>query len=358
MNAFDYEKILPTLMTPAVVNAVSGIHEHRGKQDLYLVTEPDRLERLCEVAKIQSTGASNRIEGIGTSDGRLRDLVEMRTEPRNRDEREIAGYRYALNMIHESHDHIDVTPGVLLRLHRDLYRYQDVPFAGRWKDSDNVIAERDEEGGLVARFVPTSALLAPDAVTSLCDTYAVVSAEGVWDPLLVCCLFVFDFVSIHPFSDGNGRMSRLLTLLLLYRGGYLVGKYVSIEQEIENTKETYHEALAASSIGWADGANDYLPFVTYLLGVVSACYKALDERMAVVSSEGTNEGALRAYFGGLVGSASKRRIMDDNPQMSQKTIERILRTLQEEGVVEKIGAARSTSYRKVRETMAPPKAER
>ena len=305
------------------------------------------LDRLCEVAKIQSTGASNRIENISTSEVRLRELMERKVEPKNRDEREIAGYRYVLDMIHESHDSIPVTPGVILQLHRDLYRFQDVSFAGRWKDSDNVIAERAEDGSMVARFVPTSAAATPSAIERICEECARWARDGTYDPLLVSLVFAFDFVSIHPFNDGNGRMSRLLTLLLTHRSGYDVGKYVSIEAEIERTKGTYYEALAASSIGWADGESDYAPFVTYMLGVMAACYADLDARVILLSSGGKGEDILRAYFANLAGAATKRRILDDNPTLSRRTAERVLQKLQAEGYIEKVGAARATAYRRV-----------
>ncbi|MBK5211254.1 MAG: Fic family protein [Coriobacteriia bacterium] len=347
MNRFDYAKILPTLMTPEIMNAISGIHEYRGKQDLYLSNVPESMDKLCEIAKIQSTKASNLIEGIGTSDKRLRELMSQKIEPRNRDEREISGYRFVLDTVHENFLHIDVTPGIILQLHRDLYRYLNVAYAGRWKDSDNVIAEMSGTGELVARFVPTSAAITPEAVGQLCDIYNATIKDGLYDPLLITALFTFDFVSIHPFTDGNGRLSRLLTLLLLYKNDYLVGRYISIEHEIEKTKATYYEALKSSSAGWQSGDNDYVPFVTYLLGVVNSCYKTLSERVETMSDKQSNQERIRTYFDGVVGPVTKREIMDDNPDMSQKTIERILQQLQAEGVVEKIGAARSTEYVRV-----------
>ncbi len=347
MAQFDYEGVLQNLMTPEVVSALGNVREHRGKQELYKSLQPAVLDRLCEVAKIQSTGASNRIENISTSEVRLRELMERKVEPKNRNEREIAGYRHVLDMIHESHDSIPVTPGVILQLHRDLYRFQDVSFAGRWKDSDNVIAERAEDGSMVARFVPTSAAATPSAIERICEECARWARDGTYDPLLVSLVFAFDFVSIHPFNDGNGRMSRLLTLLLTYRSGYDVGKYVSIEAEIERTKGTYYEALAASSIGWADGESDYAPFVTYMLGVMAACYADLDARVMLLSSGGKGEDILRAYFANLTGAATKRRILDDNPTLSRRTAERVLQKLQAEGYIEKVGAARATAYRRV-----------
>ena len=348
MTQFEYGKILPTLMTPQVMAALGNVREHRGKQSLYLATQPDVLEKLCEVAKIQSTSASNRIENISTTDKRLHELMEQKIEPRNRDEREIAGYRYVLDMIHEGHDDIPIKSGVILQFHRDLYRYLGTTYAGRYKDSDNEIAERGADGKMVTCFRPTSAAATPAAIESICAAYNTQIAEGVYDPLLISLLFVFDFVSIHPFNDGNGRMSRLITLLLLYRNGSTVGKYVSIEAEIETSKETYYEALAASSAGWRKGKNDYAPFVTYMLGVIAACYATLDARVFQLSSSATNEDILRAYFDGLVGKVTKRQIMDDNPVMSQRTIERLLQKMQVEGLIEKVGAARATCYRKVR----------
>lgn len=347
MTQFDYESTLQKLMTPETVRALGDIRELRGRQEARFEASPASLDVLVEVAKIQSTGASNRIENISTSEGRLRELMAEKTAPRNRDEREIAGYRYVLDMIHESHDAIPVTPNVILQLHRDLYRFSDDSFAGKWKDSDNIIAECLPGGRTIARFTPTSAAGTPAAVERICSEYSDQISKGTYDPLLISLAFVFDFVSIHPFNDGNGRMSRLLTLLLLYRSGYTVGKYISIEKEIERTKETYYEALAASSIGWQTGEGDYMPFVTYMLGIVAACYRELDERLSLVSVSASNEDAIRAYFETLVGTATKRDIMDANPAMSQRTLERILAKLQGEGVIEKVGAARATAYRRM-----------
>ncbi len=346
MDQFDYNKIIPTLMVPEVVSSLGNIREHRGKQALYAAIRPDILNSLVETAKIQSTGSSNRIENISTSDKRLRELMIDKVEPRNRDEREIAGYRYVLDLIHENYEAIPVKPVTILQLHRDLYRFSDTAYAGKWKDTDNVIAERSATGEMVARFRPTSAIGTPSAMERLCAEYDEQIEEGIHDPLLVSLLFTFDFVSIHPFNDGNGRMSRLLTLLLLYQNGYTVGKYISLEKEIERTKSTYYETLAASSVGWQEGTNNYLPFVTYLLGIITACYKELDERFAFLTSTSNNEDMLRSYFEGVLGAVTKREIMEANPSMSQRTIERILQKLQAEGVIEKVGAARATAYRK------------
>lgn len=347
MRSFDYERELSRLMVPEVVSALSAIHAFRARQELRMELRPVELESLREIARIQSTGASNSLENVRTSSARLRELVRMRVEPKNRDEREIAGYRAVLDLIHESHEHIDVTPNVILQLHRDLYRYDGASFGGRWKDTDNVIAETGPDGALVTRFVPMSALETPDAVESLCSSYADAIDDGRYDALLASALFTFDFVSIHPFNDGNGRMSRLLMLLTLYRAGYDVGRYISIEHEIERTKETYYEALAASSIGWREGENDYLPYVTYYLGVVLACYRDLDGRMAALS-QGSFEEGVRVFFASRLEPASKREIADALPTISSRSLDRVLARLQATGELEKVGAARATRYRWVR----------
>lgn len=346
MTQFDYSRALSSLMTPEVVSALGSIREQKGKTSLLSIAHPDHFAALVEVAKIQSTSASNRIENISTSDKRLRELMLEKAEPRNRDEREIAGYRYVLDLIHESHDDIPIIPGVILQLHRELYRYSGDSHAGTWKDSDNVIAERTAQGELVARFVPTPAAMTPAAVEAICGEYRNQMDARTYDPLLVSLVFVFDFVSVHPFNDGNGRMSRLLTLLLMYRSGYDVGKYVSIEKEIERTKETYYEALAASSQGWREGKSDYAPFVTYMLGIIDACYRELANRFSLAGAPAGNEDAVRVLFDKLLGTATKREIMDANPGMSQRTLERILSKLQQEGMIEKVGAARATAYRR------------
>lgn len=259
MARFNYQETLISLMVPEIQTAVGAIREQRGRQSLFKETQPATLDKLCEVAKIQSIGASNRIENISTSDKRLHELARQKTKPKNRDEREILGYRYVLTMIHENHDDIAVTPNNILQLHRDLYRYIDAPYAGKWKDVDNTIGERLASGELVTRFKPTLAAQTPEAIRQICEAYNKEIQESRFDSLLTSLVFIFDFVCIHPFNDGNGRMSRLLMLLLLYRNGFEVGKYISIEAEIEKTKETYYEALRESSHGWSEGKNDYVP---------------------------------------------------------------------------------------------------
>jgi Fic family protein len=345
MRAFDYSALPGNLMSPDVTNMVSAIHEFKGRQDLYLATRPDVLDRLCEEARIQSTGASNRIEGIRTTDGRLAKLVSQRIEPRNRDEAEIAGYRDVLATIHENYEHIGVKPGVILRLHRDLYRHTALSYGGRWKDSDNAIVEFDATGGIHLRFKPLSAMETPDAVEGLCTAYREAISTQRYDPLLLACMFTFDFVCIHPFNDGNGRMSRLIMLLLLYRSGYLVGRYVSIERIIEQTKQTYYEALRESSVGWQEGTCDYGPIVRYLLGTVLGAYRDFEGRAAGLMAGGKSKAQrVAAVFGGRLGKVTKSDILAECPDISQTTVERALKELLDAGTIEKVGRGRSTGY--------------
>ena len=256
MRSFDYIESGKTLLTPHTTSLLAAIHEAKGRQSIQTTIRPDILGTLVAVARIQSTDASNRIEGISTSDSRLNDLVSEKVTPRNRNEEEIAGYRDALSVIHESHDYIPITPNVILQLHRDLFRHTPLTFAGHFKDSDNVIIERDAHGTSTVRFAPPSALVTPELIERACSAYTQAIRDGHTDPLLAIAMFILDFICIHPFNDGNGRMSRLLTLLMLCRNGYMVGKYISIEHLIEQSKSTYYEALAASTQGWDDNAND------------------------------------------------------------------------------------------------------
>lgn len=348
MRQFSYDTLPASLLSPATFKVIAAIHEYKGKQELYLTAHADALSSLCEHAKTRSTDASNRIEGIFTSEGRLAEIMAEKTMPRNRNEQEIAGYRDVLALIHESHDSIDVTPSVILQLHSMLTRHSGHAFGGRWKDSDNVIVERAADGTERVRLRPLPAVAVPDAMSQLCDAYNRAVAADVYDPLILASLFAFDFTCIHPFVDGNGRMSRLLTLLLLYRSGYVVGKYVSIEDEINRTKATYYEALRASSAGWTEGENDCAPFVEYLLGVILAAYRDFEQRVdGIVGAKKTKAERIEAVFDRKLGTVSKRDITNECPDISVTTIERTLHDLLAQGKIEKVGAARATAYRKI-----------
>lgn len=345
MRSFDYKQLPAELMQPDIVNMISAIHEYRGKQELYLETKADVLETLCKAARVQSTDASNRIEGICTSNKRLNELMDQLIEPKDRDEAEIAGYRDVLATIHDSYDYIDLKPSTILQFHRDLYRHTGLTFGGNWKDSDNAIIELDAQGGQSIRFKPLPAVATPDAVESLCVAYNDAIDASLYDPLLLSCVFTFDFICIHPFNDGNGRMSRLLTLLLLYRSGYLVGKYISIEKGIERTKETYYETLQECSPGWHEGQNVYGPCVRYLLGVILAAYRDFEDRVQDLAVSNMSKAErVEALFNRRVGKVTKADILAECPDISQTTVERALKELLDAGKISKVGSGRATGY--------------
>lgn len=345
MRDFDYEQEPRKLLTPEIVQMLAAIHEHKGRQELFLEANKDELKMLLEVAMIQSTGASNRIEGIYTSDKRLEELVRQKAEPRNRSEEEIAGYREVLAEIHESYEYITPRPSILLQLHRDLYSYSKGGIGGNYKVADNIIAETDAEGHQRARFVPVPAYQTPEAVDRLCENFQKAWNEETADKLLLIPMFILDFLCIHPFLDGNGRMSRLLTLLLLYRAGYLMGKYVSMEMLIEKTKETYYEALQASSIGWHDNQNDYKPFVMYYLAIISRVCNEFEERVDHLKYRKLSKPErIRELIDRKLGKITKKEIMEQCPDISKVTVERTLTELVKEGYLEKVGAGRTTGY--------------
>ena len=345
MRQFDYSDSPESLLTPEICNLIATIHEYRGKQTLFSKARKDVLKTLLEVAVIQSTDASNRIEGIFTSDERLKELVVQKAEPVTRNEKEIAGYRDVLATIHENYEFIPVTPNTILQLHRDLYSFQASGFGGHWKNSDNVIAERDQFGKKRVRFSPIPAFETPDAVGRLCETYNDAVQKEVYDPLLLSVLFIFDFLCIHPFNDGNGRMSRLLTLLLLYRHGYIVGKYISLEMLIEKSKQTYYESLQESSDGWNACRNNYIPFLRYMLGTVIKAYREFEDRVThIVNRNLTKADRIRMIFDQRIGKISKADIALECPDISISMIEQTLKKLLTEGVIEKVGRGKQTAY--------------
>ena len=345
MHTFDYTETPKQLLTPDIVNMLSSLHEFRGKQELYIEAESDVLTALLDIAKIQSTKASNKIEGIYTSDERLEALVMEKAEPRNRSEEEIAGYREVLATVHDNYEYIPIRPNNILQLHRDLYSFSSSDTGGRFKNTDNVIAESGKDGQQRVRFMPVPAFQTPEAMENLCDEFNKAIDRAEYDPLLLIPMFILDFLCIHPFNDGNGRMSRLLTLLLLYRSGYIVGKYVSMEMLIEKTKETYYEALQNSSIKWHNTQSDYTSFVRYYLGVILKGYNEFQDRIEHLKYRKLSKAdRVKAVFEKKLGIVKKSDIATLCPDISETTIERTLKELLEAGYIEKIGRGRATGY--------------
>ena len=345
MKKYDYSKNWKQLLQPDIVAMLSQIHEYKGKQTLYIEAKKDALTQLIEIAKIQSTESSNKIEGIYTSDERLKKIVLDKTMPRTRNEQEIAGYRDVLATIHENYDYIPPKPSIFLQLHRDLYKFSGKSIGGSYKNTDNVIAEEDEKGEHIVRFNPVPAWETPDAVEKLCEAFSDAVSAGEVDPLLLIPMFILDFLCIHPFNDGNGRMSRLLTLLLLYRSGYIVGKYISIEKLIEDSKETYYEALRDSSVDWHENTNDYAPFVRYMLGIVLAAYREFSSRVKILTDSGISKAdRIQLIIQDTLGKITKSEIAKQCPDISLITIQRALNDLLKEEKIIKIGGGRYTSY--------------
>lgn len=345
MRVFDYQNLSGKCLGFAEIKAISTLHEYKGRQELFLEAPSYDLSKLVDIAKIQSTGASNRIEGIFTSDKRLKELVSQKAEPRDITESEIAGYREVLSLIHENYEYIPLQPGVILQLHRDLYSYLGSNVGGIYKNSDNVITEIDATGNQKIRFIPVPAFQTSEAMDKLCFEFSKAWDANIIDKLILIPMFVLDFLCIHPFNDGNGRMSRLLSLLLFYKAGYLVGKYISFEITIEKSKESYYEALHASSIGWHEGQNDYKPFISYYLGALLRSYSEFEDRIKLLRAHGKSKSNyIKDVIDQKIGKITKKEIINLCPHISKITIERTLANLVKNGYLEKIGGGPTTAY--------------
>jgi Fic family protein len=330
-----------------VVRSIALIAEHKGKEELFRRQSPQVLETLRRAAVVSSTEASNRIEGIVASRRRIEALVERGSEPRDRPEQEIAGYRDVLNTIHDHHADMALTSGTVLQLHRDLFRFAPQP-GGRWKTVDNEIVERLADGTVRLRFRPLSAFETPAAMDALHAGFADARERGEVDHLLLVAAYVLDFLCIHPFLDGNGRMARLLTLLLLYQAGYGVGRFISLEQIVERSRESYYEALAASSAGWHQGTHALLPWWEYFLGVLLAAYRDFEHR---VGETGAPRGAKRNLVLRVVRRLGPRfrygEVAAACPGVSRPTIYRALKELEAAGEVRCLGTGRGAEWERV-----------
>jgi len=325
--------------------AIHRLGEARGRQDLFLRQYPEQLNPLRTHAQVESTESSNRIEGIVAAPGRVRELVVHQTEPRDRSEQEIAGYRDALQLIHESHADMRFTESVLLQLHHLIYRYQ--PGAGgRWKSTDNDIVERDSAGAIVrVRFRPTRAVATPQAMTDLVTRYQDAIDQRLAEPLVLLPLAVLDFLCVHPFTDGNGRVARLLSLLLLSHFDYHVGRYISLERIVEESRATYYEALERSSRGWHEDAHDAHPWLDYFWGVLIRAYGEFEERVATLKGSKTEQ--IRAAVARRVGAFGIAEIERDAPGVSRDMVRHVLRQMRTARLVTVEGRGRGAKWRAV-----------
>lgn len=344
MRNFNYSDIKHQMWDSEILGLIAAIYKEAGKQEMYLKQRPEELEKLVEIAKIQSTEASNAIEGILTTSTRIKQLVEEKTTPKNRDEQEIAGYRDVLNIIHESFDVIPISQNYILQLHKILYSHMNNPMAGRTKSVQNYISATYPDGHVENLFTPLAPYENPEALDKICEEYNRVIGNMEVEPLIVIPIFVHDFLCIHPFNDGNGRMSRLLTTLLLYRNGFYVGKYISLEAKIAKNKDLYYYALGQAQTGWHDGTEDAVPFVKYLLGTILAAYKDFADRFALVETKLPALETVRRATMNKVGRFTKQDIREMCPSLSVSSIEGALRKLVSFGELKREGAGKNICY--------------
>ena len=347
MRKFNYLKLMELSLPVNIYHTIAKIHEYKGKQELYVENYSDILEKMIDVAKIQSTKSSNAIEGIFTSDTRLKELMNKKAEPKNRNEEEIAGYRHVLDIIHENYAYIEFNKNDILTLHNQLYSYSYVNYKGKFKTLDNTIMEVDALGNRKVRFQPVSSFETENYFDKMVEAYNKAVKENI-PALILIPVLMHDFLCIHPFDDGNGRMSRLLTLLLLYKFGYFVGRYISIEMLIEESKESYYEELKRSSEKWHTGENDEIPFIRYMLGVLLKAYEECDDRFNLIGNEKlTSPERVLSVIQRSLEPLSKKDIMILCPDISQRTIERALKELYDNSKIKQVGSGRSTKYVKI-----------
>ena len=344
MREFNYSQIRNQKWDSELLSLIAAIYKEAGKQELYLKQRPQELEKLVEIAKIQSTEASNAIEGIVTTSTRIRQLVEEKTTPHNRDEQEIAGYRDALNIIHESFDAIPVTQNYILQLHKIMYSHMNNPMAGRTKNVQNYITATYPDGHTEILFTPLEPYETPEALDRICGEFNKVIGNMELEPLIAIPVFIHDFLCIHPFNDGNGRMSRLLTSLLLYRCGFYVGRYISLEAKIAKNKDLYYSALRESQMGWHEGTEDAVPFIKYILGTVLAAYKDFEDRFALVEIKRTALETVRMASQSKIGRFTKQDIRELCPSLSLSAIESALRKMVDDGEIKREGSGKNICY--------------
>ena len=344
MRDFHYTAIREQKWDSEILGLIAAIYKEAGKQEMYLKQRSEELEKLVEIAKVQSTEASNAIEGIVTTSTRIRQLVEEKTAPRNRDEQEIAGYRDALNIIHENFDAIPITRNYILQLHKVLYSHMNNPMAGQTKSVQNYISATYPNGHTETLFTPLAPFETPEALDRICDEYNRVIGNMEAEPLIVIPIFIHDFLCIHPFNDGNGRMSRLLTTLLLYRNGFYVGKYISLEAKIAKNKDLYYAALRQAQEGWHEGTEDAVPFIKYLLGIILSAYRDFEDRFSLVEQKKPALETVRQATLNKIGRFSKQDIRELCPALSVSSIEGALRKLVASGELKREGNGKSTCY--------------
>ena len=348
MRTFNYSKIKEEKWDSEILSLIAAIYKEAGKQEMYLKQRPEQLEKLVEIAKIQSTEASNAIEGIVTTNTRIKQLVTEKTTPKNRNEQEIAGYRDVLNIIHESFDVIPITKNYILQLHKILYSHMNNPIAGKTKTVQNYISATYPDGHVETLFTPLNPTDTPIALENICNEYNRIIGNMEVEPLIAIPTFIHDFLCIHPFNDGNGRMSRLLTTLLLYRCGFYVGKYISLEAKIAKNKDLYYTSLNDSQHNWHDGNDNKVPFIKYILGTILAAYKDFEERFNLIETKKSALEIVREATYIKIGKFTKQDIKELCPSLSISSIEGSLRKLIVLGEINRVGNGKNICYYRVK----------
>jgi Fic family protein len=344
MRSFEHGYFLEQLISQDMLMTVRMLGEHRGRQSLYQEQSPQLLEAFKRIAMVQSVESSNRIEGITVDRDRLDAILAKKSKPENRSEQEVAGYRNVIAEIHANENRLTLSPELILRLHREMYALTGEK-GGRWKEKDNAILEVHPDGRQIIRFKPVSALSTPSFMKKLCQLYHQAMDERRAEPLLIITSFIFDFECIHPFWDGNGRMGRLLTLLLLYQAGYEVGRFISLERIIEESKETYYEALLKSSQHWHEAKHDLRPWWNYFFGTLIAAYKEFEERVGVITSaRGAKRNMIRQTIERLPTRFRFSELHRACPGVSYPTLKRALFDLKREKKVKCLGKGRDAEW--------------
>ena len=347
MRRFDYSFLKNAKLPAGIVEYAGGIAAIRALQEGRKKNYGDIFTKLESIAKVQSVKGSNAIEGIVTTDKRIEEIVNKSSAPLNHNEAEIAGYRDALNLVHSGFGSLDINENDILRLHGIMLSFTNYAERGRYKTSDNVILEVDGYGNRRIRFSPTPAAHTPEAMEQMIFAYADAKSDSGINQLLLIPCFILDFLCIHPFGDGNGRMSRLLSLLLLYKNGFDAGKYISFEEQINKHKDIYYEALRQSSAGWERGENDYIPFMQNFIMTLLLCYKELDSRFALLNEKKVNKKRrVEAAVTGSMAPISKAEILYILPDVSETTVEAALSSMLKSGLIKKTGSSRNARYLK------------
>lgn len=342
MHSLNKKFLNSLTFTAEQLSTLRTIGEYQGKQELYFKQSPEILKGLQQVAVIESSESSNRLEGITAPHARIAELILHKTAPQDRSEQEIAGYRDALSLIHQSSKHMPFSLSAILQLHSVIYRYLPNP-GGQWKTTDNEIVEMQADGKKRIRFIPPNAFETPTAMEKLIQTYQL--NIGDIEPLIMIPAAVLDFLCIHPFRDGNGRTARLLTLLLLYHFDYQVGRYISLERIFEESKESYYETLEKCSHKWHQGQHQIMPWMTYFWGVLLRAYKEFEGRVGTLTTgKGNKSHHIRSTIETRIGPFSISDIERACPAVSRDTIRLVLRELRDEGVISSEGKGRGAKW--------------